>query len=159
LRSIAQSARQAVILTSLAAGALLATGCGDSNPTSPTVPTPAPLVKTLLEQGSAPGQPASTVSAIGFTTTKVGTLTVSVDWTFSTNQLELLVARGTNTCFQNDSFSVDFCQSDLVDSTFEPGVKPKLLVIGALPAGTYTLYVGNFGPDAESWSYQIFLTS
>jgi hypothetical protein len=142
---------------SLAAGALLLTGCGSSNPTTPTVPTPPPIVKSLVKQGSVPGQPESTVAAINFTTTKAGTLTATVDWTFATNQMEMALAKGTNTCFSNNNFDFNLCTNDVVSATSADGSKPKLLTVGSLPAGTYTLYVANLGPNAESWSFQIFL--
>lgn len=153
-------------LSRIALGCFLAVlpGCGGGGGGSPTGPTTLPPVTAVVAQGTfhltdAPtaalgGQICDAFVLVPFTTTATGTLEVTVDWSHSTNNLDIGIERGT--CSTCDALlagkCVDFAGSDSATA------KPETLSISSVPAGTYTLGVGNVGPGREAGSYQVLLT-
>jgi hypothetical protein len=135
-------------------------GCGgsgsSSNPmapsTAPQTSTTAP-VTTVLLQGSYAGLPAEELLIVpAFTTTAAGKLEIVLDWTFASNDLDILLMRGA--C--DPTATTLTC--DVLDEADSTTAKPERLVINALPAGTYTLLILNYGPAEESLSFQILHT-
>lgn len=137
------------------------TACGgDSNPTGPGAaprPTPAPTpVTTTLRQGTFTGLPSTWLLAVAFAPNFAGEVEAFVDWTFASNDVDLIVARGgSNPCRTSDGFiDFDICQ---VLATQAGPAKPERMRI-QLAAGEYTLYIRNGGASEESLSYRILLT-
>ncbi len=91
-----------------------------------------------------------------FTTTATGTIGVTIDWTFATNDIDIYLTRGTNLC-SIDQFNNDECQ--FLGRTTGVSTKPETLSVSNLTAGPYTLYIVNWGSTDDSVGYQITLTS
>jgi len=141
-----------------AVSAVLITGCGGSSPSAPTptpTPTPAP-VRSLVTQGSSSGLLANYVHHTVFTTLSTGHIDVSVDWTYSTDTVRVVVASGSFTCY--DGTYIDYNRCSIV-ADVNDGTKPRKIALPGKPAGTYTLYIDNFGPQTEAISWQVFLTT
>lgn len=139
--------------------ALTACGGGGSSPSAPSTPrpTPAPTPTTLVvRQNSFTGLDPDYLLVVPFTTTTRGDLEAVVDWTFATNDLDLILVAGTDPC--SDGNEVDFRTCTILVAQIDPTAKPERLRAPSLAAGTYTLYIGNHGPGEESLSYQILLT-
>src|SRR5262245_54668981 len=85
---------------------LSACGGGGSTPTTPSTPppTPPPAPRVLLQGGGA--IPAEEGGAVQFNVDVVGRLDITVDWTFATNDIDLLLFRGTCT---EDQLIADTC--------------------------------------------------
>ena len=136
-------------------------GCGGSSSTTPTsvpapTPTPAP-VSTVVAEGSRGGLGASVlINAPPFTTTATGTLDVTVDWTFASNDVDIYLTQGTVPCTVAD-FNAGQCSFVVFSESFT--AKPERLSAPNASAGPYTLYIGNRGPTEESVSYQVVLTT
>ncbi len=137
------------------------TACGGSG--SPTAPTsvaapaapPAP-VTTVVTQGSFPGLAATGGFLAGpFTTSAVGRLDVTVDWTFAKNDVDLYVLRGSGCT----PVQFNARQCDFVALSESLTAKPEKLSLAGLATGTYSLLIINWGPDPESLSYQALLTT
>jgi hypothetical protein len=106
----------------------------------------------VVSQGSG-SLPVRTLAIIPLITTLPGTLDVTVDWTFASNNVDVYLARGSCSFEQ---FVATQCQ---VLSTSESATaKPEKLRVPGTTAGTYTLLVGNRGPADESVAYQVVLT-
>jgi hypothetical protein len=140
------------------ASSLAACGGGNSSPSTPSTPAPTPVpapVTTVIRQGSFSGLSAGfAVRLVPFTTPRSGKLEIIVDWTFARNDLDIYLFRNDCTIEQ---LQADQC--DPVVAADSETAKPERLVVESAAAGTYTAYVVNFGPDEESLSYQILLTS
>ena len=100
--------------------------------------------------------PSKFIIYFPFTTTATGTIGVTVDWTFATNDIDVYLARGTTTC-SLEQFNSRQCT--WLGSAESTTAKPERLSVPNLAAGPYTLYVVNWGNTQESMSYQITLTS
>jgi hypothetical protein len=138
----------------------LLSGCGggagpDPVPTATPTPAPAPVTSVVAE-GTLTGLPARELSYLPFTTSATGTIGVIADWTFATNNLDVYLVRGTDPCTA-DQFNSGTCA--FLGFSESTTAKPEKLNVSGLAAGTYTVYVGNRGPDAESLSVQVLLTS
>jgi hypothetical protein len=136
----------------VAAGLVVVSACGgsDSTPVTPTTtqPTPPPP-RTVLSGGTT----LAVNYAVGayFTVDRAGTVEATVDYTYATSQIFVWIARGQCT----PELFPDQCT--YVASSFA-GAKPRRVSATGAVAGTYTLIVGNAGPDDESISYQVVLT-
>ncbi len=143
-----------------AAVAVALTGCGGgSSPSAPSTPrpTPAPTPTTIVvRQNSFTGLDPDFLLVVPFTTTTRGDLEAVADWTFATNNLDLVLVAGTNPCSTPDG--IDFSVCSILFAEVNPTTKPERLRAPSLAAGAYTLYIGNNGPGEESLSYQILLT-
>lgn len=146
-------------LACLALAGLSACG-GRSNPTGPT-PTPAPTprptpVTTTVRQSTFTGLEPNFALSVTFPVDFTGDVQITVDWTFGSNNIDLIVARGgPNPCLASDGF-LDFGICDVV-ATQATSNKPERLA-AQLAAGQYTLYIRNRGSSREALSYQILLT-
>ena len=148
---------------SLLALVVVLPGCGggDGPPTGPSSPTPPPTpVRTVIDSGSE-GLSVEHFIVIPFTTSGVGTLDATVDWTFSADLLLMYVTQGTCTGTQ---FAADACPDQpscecrFAVRSENPFEKPRVMTIANAAAGPYTLIVWNLGPRDESISYTIALT-
>ena len=99
---------------------------------------------------------ADSVAPVVFTTTASGTVGVEVNWTFATNDVDIFLARGNEPCTL-ETFNDRSC--GFIATEESASMKPERLTVPNLAAGTYTLYVANFGDTDESVAYQITLTS
>ena len=139
----------------LAAGLLAGlSACGGSDtpgaptPTPTPVPTPPPPVVVSQIQGYS--LRAGFVSFANFSTTSVGTLEATVDWTFATNDLDVYLTPGTCTFTQltaNQCTMVAFSESVTA--------KPERVRATNVAVGAYTIWVANAGPGDETLSYQV----
>ena len=77
----------------------------------------------------------------------------TADWTFATNDVDVAIARGDCTFDQFEA-----AQCEILAMTISTTTKPERASVPSAAVGTYTLFVANFGPTAESISYQIVLT-
>lgn len=141
-------------------GGLAACG-GDSNPAGPGAaprPTPAPTpVTTTVRQGSFTGLLPNFLLPVVFSLSVGADLEAITDWTFATNDVDLILTRGNNPC-DNGNNQVDFALCTVIASETSASAKPERLRLAGASAGTYTLYIGNVGPTTESLSYQILET-
>jgi len=143
-----------------AAGVLMAalSGCGGGSGPDP-VPSPVPTPSTVpftevLDEGSVSGLVPDGAAWGFFTTPRPGTIDIVVDWTFASNDVDLILTRG---ACAPDQLVADQCEvADIADS---PTAKPERVSLVDAPAGTYSLYILNLGATEESLSYQILLTS
>jgi hypothetical protein len=133
---------------------VLMLACGGSEgPTTPpatTPPTTLPAPSVVLQRS----QPIEALYlwAWDFTTSRTGTIDITVDYTYASNVILVWVARGTCTFEQ---FEAEQCT--YAATSFTGGTPRKVSVTGAT-AGTYTLIVGNLGPDDDSIAFQVVLT-
>jgi hypothetical protein len=139
--------------------AALIPACGGGgsgpDPVPSTAPPPAPApVTTVLGEGAFSGLAPDGAAGGTFTTPRAGDLEVIVDWTFASNDLDLLLFRGE--CSE-EQFLADQC--DLADVADSLTAKPERVGLAGAPAGAYTLVVINFGATEETFSYQILLTT
>ncbi len=143
-------------LAAVGAAAFIAS-CGGSSPTTPASPPPTPApVTTVVSGGSSSGLQENWDHWVPFTTASTGRLDGTVDWTYATNDVQVLVATGRHTC--TDGQYWDFSSCNVIVSVHDKS-KPKKFSLPGEPAGTYTLYVLNHGPDTESISWQVLLTT
>jgi hypothetical protein len=132
----------------------LAVGCGGGgSPTTPATPTPPPTPpppSVVLQSGYPIA--AGYLYAEFFSTDRTGTIDATIDYTFTTNQIVVWIARGSCTA---ELFMANQCN---YTATSFAGSKPRRVSVTAAAAGTYTLIVGNGGPQDDSVSYQVVLT-
>lgn len=126
-------------------------------PTPTPAPTPTPTTtSTSVIGGGSSSLAALTLLSVPFTTATAGTIAATVDWTFSTNDVDLYLTRGTDPCtvaqFNNS-------ECPFLDSAESATTRPETVSASDLAAGAYTLYIGNFGPTEESVGFQITLTT
>jgi hypothetical protein len=131
-------------------------GCG--TPTTPTSPTPAPPpppVRTVLLSTTFNSLPPHFVSFSTFQTPATGTLDATVDWTFAADAISVFIGPGgVCTLAQLNAGTCAFIASS---QTTTP--KPRVLTVPSAAAGTYTIYVFNGGPNTESGTVQVGLTT
>jgi hypothetical protein len=145
-----------VVPVAAAAAALalaIACGGGDGSPTTPVTTTPTTTLPppSVVLQNSYP-IPAYYIYGEYFTTSRTGTIDATIDYTYATNQIVVWIARGSCTA---DLFVANQC--DYAATSFA-GSKPRKVSVTGATAGTFTLLMGNFGPEDDSVSYQVVLT-
>ena len=143
----------------------LSIACGGSEaPTSPTPQTTSTVpVTTVIAEGAFQvedratalrnNRPCDLAAFIPFTTTAQGTIEAIVDWTFSSNDINIEINRGRCDCALS---TANACPLEAISTN--TSAKPERLTVRNLAAGDYTLLVLNFGPSPESGSYQVILT-
>jgi len=155
--------RRNLTLAGALALALLLGGCGgdskpcSENPTGPgcqVSPSPSPPVKTLITQGSFSGLGERNLSYVPFNTDATGTIEATVDWTFTTDNVDIYIVRGTCTVDQFNSGTCPF-----VTFSESASAKPERVSASNQAPGSFNLYIGNRGPAEEAVSYQVFLTT
>jgi len=131
-------------------------GCGGgSSPSSPTpTPTPAPTTPPPVVVLQATGSVVKSgfVNWINFTTTRAGAIDATVDWTFTTNDVDVVITRGS--C-NYDQLAANQC--NIAGFSVSETAKPEKVTLASTEAGTYTLFVENTGDKDESVSYQVVL--
>jgi hypothetical protein len=132
-------------------------GCGDKivTPPTPTPPTTLASVTRVVSQGNAP-MGSKFVAPVVFTTTTAGSVGITVDWTFATNDVDIFLARGSEPCTLQ-TFNDRSC--GFIATEESVSMKPEKLTVASLAAGTYSLYIANFGDTDESVAWQFTLTS
>jgi hypothetical protein len=96
---------------------------------------------------------AGFVSFANFSTTSVGTLEATVDWTFPANDLDVYLTPGSCTFTQltaNQCTMVVFSESVTA--------KPERVRATNVAAGSYIIWISNAGPGDETLSYQVVFT-
>jgi uncharacterized protein YfaP (DUF2135 family) len=139
----------------LAAAVLLAPACGSDGPTTPPATVPPAPTTTVVAQGSG-AVPFAELRSVQFTTAASGRLEVVVDWTFASNDVDMVLVKGT--CTDAEIFD-GRCDAKALATAESATAKPERLSAAGTTAGTYTLYVANFGPGDESISYQVLLAA
>ena len=155
-------------LSCLVAGVMMLVlpGCGGSegggcatNPAGPgcvaSASPPPQLVTNIVSQGNGP-LGADTVAPVVFATAATGSLSATVDWTFASNDVDIYLTRGSHPCTL-ETFNNRTC--GFIATAENVLTKPERFTVAGLAAGTYTLYVANFGDTDESVAYQVTLTS
>jgi hypothetical protein len=144
---------------SVAAGLALAVSlwsCGGSGspggPSTPIPPAPTPTPPVVVGQGGGPLE-AGDVGMEQITTNAAGRLDVTVDWTFATNDIDVLITRGVCSFDQLENG-----QCNIAAFSVSATAKPERISVSGAAAGTYTLFVENLGPGDDSASYQVVLS-
>ena len=81
-----------------------------------------------------------------------GTLEIVADWTFASNDLDILLYSGSCNALQAARG-----ECPIVSRTTGATTKPERLSMG-VPAGNYSVGFANFGLTADSGNFQVFLT-
>jgi len=150
--------RKAVALAAwgvLTLAGLSGCGSGSTPPGGPSTPPPTPAASTAVIHDDSFPVGSKVVVPDVFTTSSAGTLTITLDWTFATNDVDIFVAKGTEPCTLQ-TFNDRSC--GFLASEESTTMKPEKLTMANLAAGTYTLYVANFGSTDESVACHITLT-
>ena len=135
----------------LSAMAFAACGGGGS-PTTTTPPTTLPAcVQTVVFQGSG-SLPAETVVLGPFSTTTLGRLDATVDWTFPATPIGVFIVNQA-TC---DLATAVLC-SALAGSETRP--KPRRISGFNAGPGSYWLAIVNNGTEDDAWTGQVVLSS
>jgi hypothetical protein len=113
-------------------------------------------VTTVVTQGTYTGLRPLAIGFIPFTTAATGTIAVTIDWTFASNDIDLFLVRGTNPCTVQQ-FVDGTCP--FLGSATSASTKPERVSVANLAAGAYTFYAISFGSSDESIAYQVTLTS
>jgi hypothetical protein len=130
-------------------------GCGGDSgvaPSPPVTPPATPPPPEVVSEGHVGLDPLY-LYLTPFTTGKAGSLEATVQWTFATNDVDAYVAKG-NCSF--DQFVAEQC--NIVGFAESFTAKPEKVTVSTAAAGSYTLFIGNVGPERESISYQVVLT-
>jgi hypothetical protein len=145
-------------------GALAGCGGGSSSPSVVTTPTVPAAVRTLVGQGTFQLIDSDTAIRLGggvdfatqvFTLGAAGTVDVTVDWTFRSNDIDIGIFRGS--C-NPDQLAAGVCGASALAQSLSTTAKPETLSV-RLDPGSYTLLVrSNVGNSAESGTFAIFVT-
>jgi hypothetical protein len=148
----------------LAAGLALLSGCGGggspTTATSPTpTPTPTPCTQAVIFSGQ--GQlPASSADYEDFTTSAAGRLDISLDWTFTSSMMAVVVVRAGSCPF--DQLQAGTCtflvQGGGPGTGVPPGTKPLKISTPNFAAGAYNLIILTATTQDESASIQVVLS-
>ena len=128
-------------------------GGGTGGVTTSSTPPPTPPPPVVISQIQGFSLRAGFVSFASFSTTSVGTLEATVDWTFATNDLDVYLTPATCTFTQltaNQCTVLAFSESTTA--------KPERARATNVAAGNYTIWVANAGPGDDTLSYQVVFT-
>ena len=145
---------------------IVACGGGGNDVTPPAVATLTPVPsRYVVAQGNftirSPDKGLTYFVRLPINTTVTGKIDATVDWTYSTNTLWMYVIEGDCTA---DQFATDDCPGPTCPCRFsvtseQSAPKPRVLTVASATAGLRTLIVWNHGPQEESCSYQVVLTT
>jgi hypothetical protein len=130
--------------------------CGGSSPSNPTpapTPQPTPAQPVLVSQISRTLQ-ADYFFPNTITTSRTGTLTVQLNWTYPANRMVLGLATSACSIAAYQSYTCSFLVQDSVQAT----TATKTITVPNLAAGSYVVIVDNYGPGDESYNYTATLT-
>lgn len=128
------------------------TGPDDIRPTPS--PTPVPCTQTVVSADQG-GVGSRTYALLNFTTTVVGRLDVTADWTIASSPIGLFVVAA-NTCNTVEQLNARSCNFLLRS---EPStIKPRKVSVPNFAAGSYHLVIANFAEVDESVAYQVVLS-
>lgn len=113
--------------------------------------TPQP-VTSLVTQGTGSIGRFEVIKAIPFSTTGSGRIDVTVDWTFTTNLLQVSLFRGRCTAAELTALN---CGNAV---TFANLPKPVKVSLTESAGGNYTLAIVNLSFNDESFAYQVTQT-
>jgi len=142
------------VLPILLSGGFMACGGGSdavTNPVPVATPTPAPVTTVIVQTGGP--LDVDEAAVVDFAVPAAGTIAATVDWTFATNHVITAVTPAA--CDDVDAAFLGGC-AQIGAPRLDMG-KPKT-ISGAASAGGWRLWVGNFGPEAESVAVQVTLT-
>jgi hypothetical protein len=140
-----------------AAVAIALSGCGGSTttPSSPApTPTPTPCTQSIVSADQG-GVSARTYAILSFTTTAVGRLDITADWTIASSPIGIFVVPA-NTCSTVEQLNARSC--NFVVRSEPSTVKPRKLSTPNVAAGNYNLVIANFADVNESVAYQVVLS-
>lgn len=137
-------------------------GCGGDSGNTPIVPTPTPVPQpttTVIFQSAFPPLGAFDAAAGDFSIPNAGSVRVTMDWTFASNDMDIFVFSGT-TCADFETFfrtgAAPGCT--LLGQDIDPVRKPAVVQFTAAAAQNARILVLNLGPTNESGVVQITLT-
>lgn len=142
-------------LPALAACAVLALGlaaCGSDNGITPDTTTQ--TVTTALPTQNFARIGVGEVAFAEVTINGTGVLTSTADWTFATNDLDIIVT--TATCTAQTALEINQ-RCSIVGVTTAVTTKPERLTVDVI-RGNYRVWVVNFGPGTESGTLQMSAT-
>ncbi len=146
----------------LLGGLALLGGCGGGGtPSTPSTPQPTPTPCSQATVLSGQGQvPASTVDYEDFTTSATGRLDITLDWTFSSSMMAVVVVRAGACPF--DQLKAGTCtflvQAGGPGTGVSPGTKPIKISTANFAAGSYNLIIANASSQDESVALQVVLS-
>ena len=136
--------------------AVILSACGSDTGTTPT--------GTRRQIGSGTFNTVGTVeaNALGFNAdiaagrfavTETGTLEITADWTSAANNIDIFLYLGSCSSEQarNNACAI-------ANRTISTTNKPERLSVIGVPVGNYSLGFANFGPTAETGTFEVFLT-
>jgi len=156
------SNRRKLALTQTLVLALMLGACGgddcSDHPTTPECspppspsPTPTPITRRLIGEGSFSNLGERVIAEIPFNIDSRATIEATVDWTFATDDVDIFLVHGRCTL---DQFNTDTCP--FAAFATNASTKPETVTAPNQEAGSYALYILNWGPAEESVSFQIF---
>ncbi len=157
------NAARMTIRIAVAVGFAMTLGaCGGSgSPSTPSTPAPTPTPCTQAVILSGQGQlPPSSADYESFTTSAVGRLDITLDWTFTSSMIALAVVRADSCPF--DQLKAGSCtflvQAGGPGTGGPPGTKPIKVSTPNFAAGAYNLIIVNANPLNESAAIQVVLS-
>jgi hypothetical protein len=145
-----RSQRVAVAALAILAASMIA--CGYQPLTIPATPPPPPP-PFVVAQGTGALEAGFLAQVTPFRTPLPGRLDATVDWTFATNDVDAIIVSGECSLEQFDAG-----RCPVLAVAAGTTAKPERLTVPAAAPGTYTLFIGNEGPEDESLSFQVVLT-
>lgn len=119
-----------------------------------TQPPPPSTVTTTLPTFTFQNVGAGTLAFTDVTVNGTGTLSGTADWTFAANDLDIY-ATATSCSATNVNNLQSGCAA--IGRTTSVSSKPERLTVN-VSAGSYRLWIANFGPGAESGTLQLSAT-
>jgi len=124
---------------------LTACGGGSEGPTTPPVTNPPAPVRSVIGNFTFSLGPVGLAQPVDVTVTGTGTVDATVQWTFSSNDVDLFLTD--RNCGATSIFNLGNCNVLARADSFTN--KPEVIRL-QLSTGVYRLYVYNDGPGSES---------
>ncbi|HET7293127.1 MAG TPA: hypothetical protein VFM88_11930 [Vicinamibacteria bacterium] len=134
-------------------------GGGSSSPTAPSTPTRRAIGNVNFQVlGTNEARRLGLIvdaflQEISITGTAANPLEMIADWTFASNDIDIVLFRGSCT---PQAFIAQSCTE--LAATTSTTTKPERLVVSNVAPGGYTIAIVNFGPTNESGVLQVFAT-
>jgi hypothetical protein len=125
-------------------------GGGTSTPTAPAAP-PAPS-RSVVGQSNWTAE-VGTAARIDATIGGAGSMDVTVQWTFSSNDVDIYVT--STGCASHQDLLNNRCT--LIAKADGVTAKPERLTL-TVQAGTFRIWMANFGPTDESGTVEVGIT-